>query len=254
MMNKEIIKRNFSQCAVYYDEYATVQAHCGQELIKSIQGDGVRRILEIGCGTGNYTKLLSDKFPQAEIKAVDISPQMVRVARDKFSQEQLGFVVADGEGIRGHEEFDLVTSNASLQWFERLGSAVARFKALLTGGGVIAFSVFGPGTFFELNACLEQLFGRGPAAVSGRFLGREGLEKILVGFFREVIVRRRVFAEKFDTVEQLFKNIRYTGARGGGRRSFLWTRRRMEELDKIYRRDFKDIIVTYEAFFCRGVK
>ena len=53
----------------------------------------------------------------------------------------------------------------------------------------------------------------------------------------------------------LLKKIKYTGTRGNGaeRKSF-WTSKMVNDLEKIYRKRCKDIIATYQVFFCRGVK
>ncbi len=92
MIDKELIKRNFSRYAEYYDQYCSVQSLCARKLIEKNKTDCIRsllskrasgplRILEIGCGTGNYTKLLIKRFPNAEIKALDISPAMIKIAK-----------------------------------------------------------------------------------------------------------------------------------------------------------------------------
>ena len=80
-MNKEIIARNFSRCAYLYDRYADVQKKAALEILGQIQDYSFSKILEIGCGTGNYTLLLREKFKRASITALDISRKMIEVAQ-----------------------------------------------------------------------------------------------------------------------------------------------------------------------------
>ena len=106
MTHKEAVKNNFSKYAVYYDRYSTVQNLCASELVSQIEADSFESILDIGCGTGNYTLLLRKKFPGAAIKAVDISRGMIEVAKAKMSNKAIDFLVADGEALDFEERFE----------------------------------------------------------------------------------------------------------------------------------------------------
>ena len=81
---KSKIKRNFSRSALTYDDHASVQKACAGQLIKQLEGTSCRKILEVGCGTGTYTRLLRKRYPDAEITAVDISEGMVGEAEKKW--------------------------------------------------------------------------------------------------------------------------------------------------------------------------
>jgi len=115
MVNKAIIKENFSKHAREYDQYSKVQNFCASKLINEIGCKQCHNILDLGCGTGNYTKLLRDKFPKSLIKAVDISRAMVEVSKEKLSNQKIEFIIADAEQFKLDNGFDLVTSNASFQ-------------------------------------------------------------------------------------------------------------------------------------------
>ncbi len=82
-MDKQTLIKNFSKYAYAYDKYADVQNTAAFELISQIRENGFKSILEIGCGTGNYTAILRQKFKIAKIKAVDISGKMIEIARNK---------------------------------------------------------------------------------------------------------------------------------------------------------------------------
>ncbi len=273
MVNKKIIEENFSKYAQAYDQHSRVQNLCASMLIKEVSTSGFLSILDIGCGTGNYTKLLSDKFPKAKIKAVDISTEMVKVAKEKLGEKEVEFIVADAESLNLEEEFDLISSNASFQWFQDLKSDLTRYKEVLSEKGTILFSTFGPKTFSQLHSCLEEFLGKPLSISASNFLNKEEIEKILKGIFSEVEVKEEIYNENYSSLLDLLENLRCTGTRGDGLRGeIFWTPRRIASMEEIYKKRFsapakgwsasgrkggsasggKGIIATYQIFFCRG--
>jgi malonyl-CoA O-methyltransferase len=255
MIDKEVVKRNFSRYAHYYDRYSTMQNLCATNLITKLDGSCFADILDIGCGTGNYTELLREKFPKARIKALDISGEMIEVAKGKLQDERIEFITADGETIDFKEHFDLISSNASFQWFEDLEKALSRYKGCLAENGVILFSTFGPLTFCELDNSLKE-FNGGEAAISScNFFERAEIEKALKRWFRSAKIEEKLYKERYDSLPELLKKIKYTGTRGNGIiKNGFWTPKIMSDLDKIYKEKYKNIIATYQVFFCRGIK
>ncbi|MFH1776534.1 MAG: malonyl-ACP O-methyltransferase BioC [Candidatus Omnitrophota bacterium] len=255
MKDKRVIKNNFSRSAKFYDQYATVQNLCADELISRVEDNQTSQILELGCGTGNFTKLLYNKFPQARITAVDISREMVEIAKRRFGNNQVKFVIADAEQkdfIRG---FDLICSNASLQWFVNVERTLARYKASLKKNGIFLFSIFGPQTYGELDSCLKELFAKDIRVEAGDFFTQAGLKEILTGLFFKTTIVRKIYKERYKTLWELLQKIKYTGTRGNGvyARKF-WTGAMIKKLEQVYLKKYKQIIATFEVFFCAGVK
>lgn len=246
------IKDNFSRYAKYYDQYSGVQNLCAQELISQIDLNGFRKILDIGCGTGNYTKLLQEKFPQAVIKAVDISYEMLKIAKNKLKVKNTEFVLADAQKLKIKDRFDLVSSNASFQWFEKLDLALRRYKGLLGDKGCIIFSAFGPSTFPELSKTLDLYLGKTQPISASYFLEAKELGRLLKKYFSKVTVTEKVYKEKYNCLKDLLKHIKYTGTRGTGLVKVNWTHNTITALDQLYRENFGQIIATYQVFFCRG--
>jgi len=273
MINKKVIEENFSKHAWDYDQHSRIQNLCASILIKEVNSDSFSSILDIGCGTGNYTKLLREKFPKAEIKAVDISSEMIEVAKGKLGGREIEFIVADAESLNLREEFDLISSNASFQWFQDLKSDLTRYKEALSKGGTILFSTFGPKTFFQLHSCLEEFFNKPLSISASNFLSKRKVETILKGIFKEVRVKEEIYNQQFNSLLELLESVRCTGTRGKGlKREIFWTPRTIASIEAIYKRRFsakggspargwsasggasggKGIVATYQMFFCRG--
>ena len=157
-MDKTAIIRNFSRYADIYDKYAHVQKASALRLLEQIKEDNFKKILEVGCGTGNYTSFLREKFRAAEFKAIDISDRMLKVAQEKLKTKNIEFILADAEDVNIKERFDLITSNACFQWFDNLEPTLMKYKKLLNLRGIISFSIFGPHTYKELRTSLGYLF------------------------------------------------------------------------------------------------
>jgi len=253
-MDKEIIARNFSRCAYFYDSYADVQRRAALEILGGIEDHSFSKVLEIGCGTGNYTFLLREKFKKARITALDISDKMVEVAQGKLKDKDIEFIVADGESVNfPDEEFDLITSNACFQWFEDLEAALEKYRGLLKKNGLISFSIFGPLTFWELNASLESLL-QNTSIAANNFIDKAQINKILKRNFREFKLKELKYQESFTSLLGLLNKIKYTGARGNGASSKISLGPRyLKKLEEVYLNKFHQIEVTYHIFFCQGL-
>ena len=251
-MDKNTIKRNFSRYAKYYDKYATVQNLSALELIARAGTEGFGKILDIGCGTGNYTRLLRDRFPSAGITGIDISKEMIALARSKMRDKRLKFIIQDAETINLNEKFDLITSNACFQWFENPEETLMRYKNLLRPGGTILFSLFGPLTLRELNASLKELFKKDISINAGNFMTRENLKKILKKHLKRIVIEEEIVKERHDSVWALLNKIKYTGTRGAGINAGNISGSGVKELEKIYRKKFTNFTATYQIFYCRA--
>ena len=81
-------------------------------MIQKFKNSKSIRILELGCGTGTFTRFLADVFPQAQITAVDLSPSYIKVAKKRFCNiENVTFQTGDAADLLyKNSSFDAVVS------------------------------------------------------------------------------------------------------------------------------------------------
>ncbi|HAJ56720.1 MAG TPA: malonyl-[acyl-carrier protein] O-methyltransferase BioC [Candidatus Omnitrophica bacterium] len=249
-MDKKSVIRNFSKAARLYDEYADIQRLAAFELLSRQPRDECRNILEIGCGTGIYTSLLKEKFDKAALKAVDISAEMIRVAEGKL-KGGVEFTVADAEDVLPYGNFDLITSNASMQWFADLEAALRKCSAKLMENGVLLFSIFGPQTFMELESAIKDV-SKGKSVVASQFNSKEVLEAMFKRHFRKVSIDEIKYSESFTFLMELLSKIKHTGTAGTSMANNIFSGpNRLKEIEKVYKSTFGAITATYQVFFCR---
>ncbi|PZG89538.1 trans-aconitate methyltransferase, partial [Streptomyces sp. NTH33] len=109
------------------------------------------RIADLGCGPGNVTALLAGRWPTAHITGYDNSPEMLDKAVVEHEGPtpgggRLDFAHADVRTWTPGEPYDLIVSNATLQWVPGHADRFADWVAGLRPGGTLAFQV--PGNFF----------------------------------------------------------------------------------------------------------
>lgn len=256
-MNKNRIINNFSRYASVYDKYANIQQTAANMLIKDLLSErkSARYILEIGCGTGNYTSLLRQKFNKSVIKAIDISEKMVEVAKKKLNRREIDFIVADAETINLSNKFDIITSNATFQWFDNIEAAIEKYKNVLNKKGIISFSIFGPLTFWELDKAIKETLNEDIKINSKKFLEKNEISSILKKYFEKVNIKEIIMEEKYASLSDFLNKIKYTGTRGNGINGGLkLTRAILNEMEQNYKSMFGQIAASYQIFFCNGVK
>ncbi len=105
------------------------------DLLARIPGSPAR-IVDLGCGPGTSTRLLVDRFPQAQVVGIDISEPMVAVARKRAPGAS--FACADVRDWRPEVPVDLVFADSSLQWIGEHERLFGKLMDWLAPGGVLA--------------------------------------------------------------------------------------------------------------------
>ncbi len=152
---KTRISAAFGAAAPHYDRAAAPQRFAAT-LLADLAGQRRiapnARILELGCGTGILTRLLRARWPDAELIASDLSPDMLaHAAADPFLAAT--FLTVDGERPPFQDAaFDLILANLAFQWFDDMESAIARLVPLLRPGGSLIFSTMGAESFINWRA------------------------------------------------------------------------------------------------------
>jgi trans-aconitate 2-methyltransferase len=111
------------------------------DLLSRIGADAPRRVVDLGCGPGNLTVTLKQRWPDAALEALDSSPEMVAAARERG----LDAAVGDVTQWAPQSDTDVVVTNAALQWVPEHTALLARWATELGSGAWIAMQV--PGNF-----------------------------------------------------------------------------------------------------------
>ena len=254
---KKAIRQRFSKAAASYDRHADVQAELAAALADALTtAPPPHAILELGCGTGSYTVRLAGQFPEARLICLDFSETMLAQARQKTGErDRIAFLCADAEHFlaAGRGSFELITSNATLQWFENPASAFAGIRSLLAPGGIFWASIFGRDTLGELEAGLRHAFGGTVHVPANRFLSLDEVTDLAAKMFDQVEVREQRITRHYATLTELLFHFQKTGTGGWHAGAAFWGKRQRQALDSWFREQNGGYRVTYQVFMvhCR---
>ena len=126
------------------DVYLAFADHRGRpfyELLSRVRAESPRRVVDLGCGPGNLTVTLAERWPDAVIEAIDSSPEMVDAARERGLGASLGAL----QTWTPRPDTDVVVSNAALHWVPEHRDLLVRWAGELPSRAWIAVQV--PGNF-----------------------------------------------------------------------------------------------------------
>ncbi|MBH9344633.1 malonyl-ACP O-methyltransferase BioC [Pseudomonas aeruginosa] len=149
--DKRQVAASFSRAAASYDAVAELQRGVGESLLAALpEGFAPRRWVDLGCGTGYFSRALAQRFGGGEGLAVDIAEGMLRHARARGGASH--FIGGDAERLPLRDgSCDLLFSSLAIQWCADLPAVLAEARRVLRPGGVLAFSSLCVGTLGELR-------------------------------------------------------------------------------------------------------
>ncbi|AMP20024.1 hypothetical protein AZF37_01490 [endosymbiont 'TC1' of Trimyema compressum] len=110
------------------------------DLVGKIEKENPLRIIDIGCGPGNSTFVLKNRCPGAEIIGIDNSESMIEQAKEKDNDIQ--WICKDVQfALSELGTFDIVFSNAAIQWIPDQHLLLQRLFQMLNSGGILAVQV-----------------------------------------------------------------------------------------------------------------
>ncbi len=186
------------------------------ELLARVPLTEPARVFDLGCGPGNSTELLVERFPRARVVGTDRSPAMIAAARERLPGVR--FEQGDIASWSPEAPADLAFANASLQWITDHERLLPRLFAALAPGGVLAVQM--PDNLDEpthrqmreaaADARWAAAIGAADA-VRARILTAERYYDLLAPEAAEVDVWRTTYHHPMDTPADIVQWLRGTG-------------------------------------------
>ena len=124
-----------------YEKFIKDRTQPAIDLANKLEVKEAKRILDLGCGTGNSTKILKDRFPNARVIGADNSDEMLAKAKKTHPDIEFIHLNVGGDLSEVKERFDIVFSNACIQWIPNHKILLPKLMLLLRRGGVLAVQI-----------------------------------------------------------------------------------------------------------------
>lgn len=241
-MDKRLIAERFAQARNTYNREAKVQGEVAAKMLRLLlphcREEHGRQVVEIGCGTGVYSRMLLQQLHPHRLWLNDLCPEMEECVSDLPAR----FLAGDAEGLPLPCDTRLITSCSTLQWFVHPEAFFRHCYEALTSEGLLAFSTFGPDNLIEI----KQLTGNGLTYPS-----LSELTEMLAPHFRLLHAEEERATLCFEHPTAVLKHLKETGVTGTEKR--VWTRGRLQafcdEYIRQYSRPDGRVALTYHPIY-----
>ena len=128
-----------------YLQFADERSRPFFDLLGRVRAPDPGLVVDLGCGPGQLTAALADRWPDADVRGIDSSAEMIDTARQRPVAGRLSFTLADLRDWEPERPVDVITANAVLQWVPDHLKLLTRWAGQLSDGGWLAFQL--PGNF-----------------------------------------------------------------------------------------------------------
>ena len=258
-LNKTLIKAAFNKAHTSYDEAAVLQREVANRLNERLDFIKLQpqTILEIGSGTGYYTQLLKQRYPNANIICLDIAHAMLASSRKKQSwlhklRKKQHWLCADAEQLPlAANSVDMIVSNLTLQWCPQLQQTFNGIYNTLKPEGLFMFTTFGPDTLKELRASWRKVddYNHVNAFLDMHDVG----DTLLKAHFSDPVMDVENIVLTYQEVMQLMRELKAIGAHNVtfGRQRGLTGKNKLNKLFNAYEafRTEGRLPCTYEVVY-----
>lgn len=243
-MNKQLIKARFTKAANSYEKEATVQRQIAVNMI-SLMNEYIspecKKLLEIGCGTGIFSRLLIRHIQPEWMIMNDICPEMEGNISDIMNENNM-FVCGDAEALSFPQGMDMIASCSTIQWFANLHAFFERCYMSLNDSGFLVFSTFGKENMREISSLTGAVLP---------YRSKSELEDELVSLDYTIIhSSEEKIIKSFDTPMHILHHLKRTGVTGIRKQS--WTKKTLDEFYRKYIQQYSSgngVSLTYHPIY-----
>jgi malonyl-CoA O-methyltransferase len=204
LVHKQTIANAFSAAANTYEQAAYVEREIGSRLLARLAYIRIKplRILDLGCGTGYFTRQLQELFPEACVVGIDLALGMVKAASSEINNSSgIQYLCADAQNLPfADRSFDLVFSNCCLMYIPNLRSLTQELHRILKIDGLLLFTALGPDSLKEF-------------AMPAPWLDMHHIgDALLEAQFKAPIVDTEILTFTYESLEHLLQDLNQTGA------------------------------------------
>ncbi len=230
-MDKTLIRRRFAKAVGSYSIRADVQRqiayHMADAIGKYIPSGGRRNVLEIGCGTGMFTRAFLHRATPERLLLNDLCPEVEPYLTDLLANKRIHFAASDAEALNFPSGQNLIVSCSAIQWFDQPEKFLAGCRKLLTADGYLAFSTFGPQNVKEVVSLTSDTLP---------YRSLKELTDVLSAEYQIVYSREEKLKLSFASPLEVLKHLKETGVTGIRRQS--WTRGELDDFCRCYREQY----------------
>jgi len=206
-----------------YARYEDERTRPARDLLARVPLQSARLAVDLGCGPGNSTELLVERFPSAAVIGTDNSPSMIESARERLPEARFPkarFELSDIASWKSEAVPDLIYANASLQWVPDHETLLPRLLQSLAPGGVLAIQM--PDNRDEPTHRLMRETAAEPtwAAAIGDYsklrtelLGLQGYYDLLAPLAASIDIWRTAYQHPMQSARAIVDWVRSTGLR-----------------------------------------
>lgn len=249
--DKRQVAASFSRAAASYDSVAELQRAVGNELLARLPASiAPRRWLDVGCGTGYFSRVLGELLPASQGVALDIAEGMLNHARPLGGAEH--FIAGDAERLPLQDaSCGLIFSSLAVQWCANFDAVLSEACRVLQPGGVLSFASLCVGTLDELRESWRAADG---LVHVNRFRTFEAYQQLCAASdMRVVSLERQPHVLHYPDVRSLTHELKALGAHNlnPGRPGGLTGRARIVALVDAYEqfRQAQGLPATYQVVY-----
>jgi len=227
-----------------YDRSAALAMAVSQEMLARLDWVTLdpKIIVDVGCGTGQSTKLLQERYPAAKILALDLAYPMLCYAKQqgentKTTLQNVAWVSADTAALPfADHSVDLVFANLILPWCKDTEKTFREWRRILRPEGLLVFTSLGPDTLKEWREFLGDITL--PNLIDMHDHG-DALTKVR---FADPVLDVDYFTVTYRELASLFSELQATGMLLSGDHASLFSAMRESHSSALWE-------VTYEVVF-----